>query len=104
MTTIFEVEENVIAPPIERRKFTTDEYQKMTQLGILPEESGWEIINGEVIRRMSIGSNHAGTVKRISEIIRDAIGKTAIISVQDPIHLDKYNDPEPDIALLKRRS
>jgi Uma2 family endonuclease len=103
MTTMLELEEKVFAPPIERRKFRVDEYQKMVQLGILPEESGWEIIAGEIIKKIPIGSKHAGTVKRISEVIRDVIGKAAIISVQDPIHLDDYNEPEPDIALLRRR-
>ena len=26
-----------------------------------------------------------------------------MISIQDPIHIDEYNEPEPDIALLKPR-
>lgn len=103
MTVFTKPDEDVFAPPIECWKFTTDEYQKMTQLGILPEESGWEIINGEVIRRMSIGSKHAGIVKKINRILTAKFGGKFIISVQDPIHLDEYNEPEPEVAVLQFR-
>lgn len=103
MTANIETEKQVFAPPIERRKFTTDEYQKMTRLGILPEESGWEIINGEIIRKMAIGSKHAGTVKKINRILAAKLANEFIVAVQDPIHLDEYNEPEPDIAVLKFR-
>lgn len=102
MTTVVELEKTEFSVSA-RKKFCTDEVYKMMEIGILPEESGWELINGEIIHRMSIGSKHAGTIKRLSEILRDLTREEAIISVQDPIHLDDYNEPEPDIALLKRR-
>ena len=103
MTTVFEIDKKVSAPTIERRKFTTDEYQKMTQLGILPEESGWEIIDGEIIKKMPTGSKHAGTVKKINRILTANLGNEFVIAVQDPIHLDDYNEPEPDVAILRFR-
>ncbi len=31
------------------------------------------------------------------------IGDKAIVSTQNPIHIDDYNEPEPDVALLKPR-
>lgn len=103
MTTAVEVEKFVI-PPLTRKKFCTDEVYKMVEIGILPEESGWELIHGEIIHRMSIGSKHAGMVKKLSEMLRDLTRNQAIVSVQDPIHIDEFNEPEPDIALLKRRN
>lgn len=101
MTTVVEVEKVSKVVP---KRFRVEDFRKMTQAGILPEESGWEIIDGYLIDKMTIGSKHAGTVKRLDEIIRDRIGKAVIVSIQDPIHLDDYNEPEPDVALLKRRS
>ena len=75
----------------------------MTEVGILPEESGWEIIDGYLIDKMSIGSKHAGTVKRLNRKLSLIIEDRAIVSIQDPIYINEYNEPEPDIALLNLR-
>jgi len=101
MTTVSEVEKISKVTP---KRFRVEDFRKMTEVGILPEESGWEVIDGFLIDKMSIGSRHAGTIKILSEMLRDLIRSEAIISVQDPIHIDDYNEPEPDIALLKRRN
>ncbi|MBA2494817.1 MAG: Uma2 family endonuclease [Acidobacteria bacterium] len=101
MTTVVELEKvSKVAP----KRFRVEDFRKMTEAGILTEESGWEIIDGYLIDKMSIGSNHAGTVKLLGEMLRDLTRNKALVSVQDPIHIDDYNEPEPDIALLKRRS
>lgn len=102
MQTILELEKTD-TPSIVRKKFCTEETHKMMEVGILPEESGWELIDGEIIHRMTIGSKHAGTVKKLNRILTNLLGEKAIVSIQDPIHVDEYNEPEPDIALLKPR-
>ena len=101
MTTVVELEKT---SPVVPKRFRVEDFRKMTEAGILPEESGWEVIDGYLIDKMSIGSKHASTVKRLSEMLRDLARNAAIISVQDPIHIDEYNEPEPDIGLIKRRS
>ncbi len=93
----------IISPVLERKKFTTDETHRMMKAGILPEESGWELINGEIIHRMTIGSRHAGTVKRINLLLNRLIADEFIIGIQDPVHIDEDNEPEPDISVLKMR-
>lgn len=104
MTTVTQIEKVEKVSPPALKRFRAEDFRKMTEVGILPEESGWEVIDGYLIDKMSIGSNHAGTVKVLSEMLRDSTRNEAIVSVQDPIHIDDYNEPEPDIALLKRRS
>ncbi|MGC2235892.1 MAG: Uma2 family endonuclease [Pyrinomonadaceae bacterium] len=100
MTTVVEVEKVL---PVVPKRFRVEDFRKMTEAGILPEESGWEVIDGYLIDKTSIGSKHASTVKRLSKMLRDSARDLAIISVQDPIYIDDYNEPEPDIALLKPR-
>jgi Uma2 family endonuclease len=100
MTTVVELEN--ISPVVPKR-FRVEDFRKMTEAGILPEESGWEIIDGYLIDKMTIGSKHASTVKRLNRLLANVSGNETIISVQDPIHIDEYNEPEPDIALLKPR-
>lgn len=102
MTTIAEVEKASVST-LARKKFRRDEIYKMVEAGILPEESGWELIDGEIIHRISIGSRHAGIVRKLSKILERKFGDVTLISVQNPIHIDEHNEPEPDIALLKPR-
>jgi Uma2 family endonuclease len=100
MNAVIEQETNLT---VKRRRFTTDEFQEMVKVGILPEEHGWEVIDGYLVDKMSIGTKHASVVKRLNRILNRRFGENLLVSVQDPIHLNKYNEPEPDIALLVRR-
>ncbi len=51
-----------------------------------------------------VGAEHSGLVKKLAEMLFEQIKKRALISVQDPVHLDEYSEPEPDLALLKPRA
>ncbi len=100
MTLVAELEKvSQVAP----KRFRVEDFRKMTEAGILPEESGWEVIDGYLIDKMSIGSKHASTVKRLNKLLTALAGNDAIVSIQDPVHIDDYNEPEPDVALLKPR-
>ena len=100
MTTVVELEKVSRIVP---KRFRAEDFRKMTEVGILPEESGWEIIDGYLIDKISIGSKHAGTVNRLNQTLVFLLGRKAVVAVQNPIHIDDYNEPEPDIALLKLR-
>ncbi len=52
---------------------------------------------------MSIGSKHVGTVIRMSKLFERRFGDYIFVSTQNPVHIDEYNEPEPDISLLKPR-
>ncbi len=86
-----------------RLRFTVDDYYRMIDLGMLKDVERAEIIEGELIKKMPIGKRHAACVKKLDELLRDELGKSVTYSVQDPITLDEFNEPQPDVALLKRR-
>lgn len=88
---------------IQRRWFNVDEYYRMIDAGILSEDDRVELIEGEVIKMSPIGKFHAACVKRLNELFVLLVGRTATVSVQDPIRLNDFSEPQPDIALLKRR-
>lgn len=102
MTMITEIEK-IPNPPLMRKKFRTDEVYQMMRIGILPEESGWELIEGEIIQKIPTGSKHASTVRRLEKTLERNFGDFVMISSQNPIHIDEHNEPEPDVALLKPR-
>ena len=89
---------------VERWVFNVDEYHRMSDAGILSEDDPVELIEGEIVRMSPIGSRHIGCVNRLNTSLNRNAGQFAIVSVQNPIRLDDYSEPEPDIALLKHRS
>ena len=86
-----------------RRKFTVAEYYRMAEEGILRPTERVELIDGVIIVMAPIGIPHAAGVRRIERVLHQALGAAATISVQNPLRLDDYSDPEPDIAILRFR-
>ena len=75
----------------------------MSQAGILTEDDRVELIDGEILKMSPIGSRHVGCVNRLNTLFSSGVGQLAIVSVQNPIRIDDYSEPEPDMALLKPR-
>ncbi len=88
---------------VEKRYFSVADYYRMMDVGILSTGDRVELIEGEVLRMSPIGSRHAACVKKLNRLFNRKVGKNAIISVQDPIRLDDFSEPQPDLALLKSR-
>ena len=86
-----------------RRKFTVAEYYRMAEEGILHPTERVELIDGVIFVMAPIGMPHAVGVRRMEQALHQALGSAAIISVQNPLRLDDYSDPEPDIAVLRLR-
>jgi Uma2 family endonuclease len=86
-----------------RHRFTVDEYHEMVRAGIIAEDARVELLDGEVIDMPPIGPVHAGGVKRTSELFHDRFRDVAMVAAQDPIALGEYGEPQPDVALLRRR-
>ncbi len=92
-----------MAVQITRWQFTVTDYARMVETGILSEDDRVELIDGDVRAMSPIGPLHAAIVKRLNALLNQALGDTAIVSVQDPIQLGDYSEPEPDLAVLRSR-
>jgi Uma2 family endonuclease len=88
---------------ISRRLFTTTEYERMVQAGILGEDERLELLDGEVRAMSPIGSRHVACVNRLNTLLNLHVRGQAIVSIQNPIRLSDYSEPEPDIAVLHVR-
>ena len=86
-----------------RRKLDVHEYHRMGDAGILHEDDRVELIEGELIDMGSIGWDHASTVNGLTRTLVLACGTRAVVSVQNPVRLDEFNEPQPDFAVLKPR-
>ena len=89
---------------VAKKLFTVDEYYRMADAGILGPEDRVELIDGEIIQMAAVGHRHMVSVNLLNDLFTSLFKGRAIVSVQNPLRLNKYNEPEPDIVLLKYRS
>lgn len=89
--------------PPTRRRFTVDEYYRMTETGVLPEDENVELLDGQIYLMSPIGSQHAACVRRLDRLFQARIQTQALVSVQNPLRLSDTSEPEPDLALLAPR-
>lgn len=83
------------------RRFTTDEYERMAEAGILGEDERIELIAGEVVRMAAMGSRYAGCVQRMDRRLQRSPGDSVAVRAQLPISIPAYDEPEPDLAVVR---
>ncbi len=71
----------------------------MADAGIFSGNERVELLNGEIICMSPINSPHAACVDCLTEWFILYFHKKAIIRVQNPIRLDVYSEPEPDLVV-----
>jgi Uma2 family endonuclease len=86
-----------------RHRITVDEYHRMAEGGSFAPDARVELIDGEIIDMPPIGSRHMAHVDRLNELLRDAVGRRAIVRCQGSVQLGDTSEPQPDFALLVRR-
>jgi Uma2 family endonuclease len=85
---------------ITRHRFTVEEYHKMAEAGVFSEDDRVELIEGEVVEMTPIGWRHARCVSNLNMLLARFAGDRYVVSVQNPITVDEYAEPQPDLALV----
>lgn len=88
---------------ITKKLFTVDEYMRMWEVGILPEDGRFELIRGEIIEMPPPGPQHSSRVNRLNRLFTSRFGDVIIASIQNALTIDRYSLPIPDVTLLKPR-
>ncbi|MCA1594534.1 MAG: Uma2 family endonuclease [Acidobacteria bacterium] len=86
-----------------KRWITADEYERMGEAGIFAQDARLELIEGEIYEMSPIGSPHAACVTFLSRLLNLQFSDTMIVSTQNPIRLNDFSEPQPDVALLRWR-
>jgi len=86
-----------------RHRWTVAEYHRMAEVGLLHEDSRVELIDGEIVEMAPIGSEHAGHHNHLVSLLAYRLYGKAIVAGQNPVVLSGYEEPQPDIALLRWR-
>lgn len=88
---------------IARKHFTVEEYYRMGEAGIFTEDDRVELIEGEIIEMSPIGKRHAICVARLTKVFSQFAANRFIVWVQNPLRLNDFSEPQPDITLLQYR-
>lgn len=87
-----------------RHKLDVDTYHRMAEAGIFGEDDRIELIDGDLIDMAPIGQGHAAVVNGLNEALVIACAGRAVVSPQNPVRIDRSSEPQPDLAVLRRRA
>src|SRR5262249_42956786 len=79
-------------------RFTVDEYHRLGEVGILDEDDRVELLDGDLITMAPIGGEHRTLVDSLTLLFATRAEKNRYrIGIQNPISLDSYSEPQPDV-------
>ena len=84
----------------QRWLWTVDEFQRAYDLGAFGFGVRLELIEGEIIRKMSQNEPHAWAIQAVTEALRSIFAETHSVRVQLPLVFGARSKPEPDIAVV----
>ena len=88
-------------PPVESRRFTRAEYDRLVEQGFFDEDERIELLDGLLVCREPQGSRHAVAVDLAREALQRAFGRAYYVRGHSPVALDEVSEPEPDLAVVR---
>ena len=85
----------------EARNFSRRDYENMIRAGIIGEDERVELIGGRIVEMSPEGPLHAGAIDLCAEALRAAFGAGYTVRVHHPLAVDREDEPEPDIAVVR---
>src|SRR5713226_3781958 len=88
------------------RRFSSDEYERMIDMGILKEGERLELLDGMLVPKMAKKPPHRIATLHTADTLRGLLPKGWYVDSQEPvllpeIHLGAGNVPEPDVAVIR---
>jgi len=83
------------------RLITVQEYHQMAEAGILDADERVELIDGYILKMAAKGTAHSSATTRTARLMEQLLAGQVWIRVQEPIRLNNYSEPEPDIAVVQ---
>jgi Uma2 family endonuclease len=86
-----------------RPPLTVEEFEALAENEGWDEDTRVELLDGEIVWMSPINDPHAACVKRLNQLFNRRFADRVLVSVQDPIRIERYDEPQPDVALLRPR-
>jgi Uma2 family endonuclease len=82
------------------RRFTVEEYHRLSTAGVLTEDDRVELLEGWIVPKVTHSPRHDATVDQAHATLREALPKGWRIRVQSVITTGD-SEPEPDLAVVR---
>jgi Uma2 family endonuclease len=93
----------VPAAPDGHVRFSREAYHRMFDAGVLNAETRYELIDGEIIVSPPIGPGSGNFISRLTDFFVKQLPNEYQCRVQLPIIIGDDSEPEPDLAIVRRR-
>ena len=84
------------------KRWSVEEYHRMAESGLLAECDRTELLAGQIILMIAKGTPHVTALRLLATALdKQLANQPFFVSTQDPIQLDNYSEPEPDLTIVK---
>ena len=99
LPTVQQLSGNFNGEILKLRQITVEEYDLMIESGVFDEDDQIELLSGVIIEKMPKGTEHSSANDRAARVFFKTPNEKVFIRNQNPIWLDGFSEPEPDIVL-----
>jgi Uma2 family endonuclease len=89
--------------PDGRVRFSRDAYHRMVDAGVLCSDDRVELLDGEIVMMSPIGPEHVAPISILNDFFAKRLPDTLQCRIQAPVVLSHHSEPEPDVAIVRRR-
>src|SRR2546426_12232297 len=90
--------------PARTRRWTRVEYERLINIGVFRADEPLELLGGELIVSEPQNSAHYTAIGLVEDALRAALEPGWLVRSQGPIELDDESEPEPDVAVTRRKA
>ena len=87
--------------PSQLKRWTVQDYHRMGELGLFDTDEHTELLAGQITLTAPKGTPHVTALHLLVHTLRVRLEERALVRTQDPIQLDDFSEPEPDLAVVQ---
>ncbi len=86
---------------LQTRLLSVQDYHRMIEMEIFGPEEKIELLAGQLIPMVAKGAPHRAATTQARRVLEERLGDRVLVCVQDPVVLDDWSEPEPDLAVVR---
>jgi Uma2 family endonuclease len=84
-------------------RFSVADYYRLAEIGVLRPVHRVELLDGEIYDKAGRSPFHCAVTSELSSLFCLNSRDRWIVSVHNPLRLDEFSEPEPDLMLVRHR-
>ena len=86
--------------PIRPYRLSRVEYDRAVEAGAFEPDAKLELIDGNLHAMTPEGTAHTTGMHLVADCLRQVFGSGFFVRIQNPLAVDEYSEPEPDVAVV----